>query len=138
VRPIDPHVREQFEDEWLLGQMALRAGFEHLATLEPRLTDLIAGVPTPAVDQEGRARNHKVVHDLVEKSELVGAWTAGPHPILRTDLAKKVVLDYLNVLHDPARRDDEAPVFDRQDGARIRSFTLFGQGAQRPRAENQA
>ena len=114
VRPLDPGDRDQFLAEASLGQMSLQAAFAHLTSLEPRLATLADSVARPTKhDVDGQLRHLEVVHRLVDKARLVGPRTPAADPLLRTALARKVVLDYLRIKHDATARDDDTPVFAR-------------------------
>jgi hypothetical protein len=130
VRPIDPAVRDQFEAEARLGRMSLNDAFTYLVSLEPRLGDL------PAQRQAQPPQKRRRWRDDPE-ARLVGAWTDSQHPIINTDLARTVVLEYLGVTRNGRMpTDDPTPFFERRRRAFTGSFALFGKGDTRPRATN--
>ena len=134
VRPIDQAVAELFAREEHLGRQPLEQAFEELAALEPKLLDVRSRLTAarPPANQSTKQRSPQAIDAL---KGLVGVTSASPDPLLKTDLAHSIALQYLTVVTTGAPDGERTtPYFDAPRKASVRGGTLFG--PQRPRAKN--
>jgi hypothetical protein len=131
VRTIDPALRDQFLAEAQLGHMSLNDGFEHLASLEPRLREFVRRQSDRPAPKQGWSRT-KEGSDL----HLVGRFAENPHDLVKTDLASSVVRESVAArAHGPTPRDDPTPFFERRNHTGGFTFALFEKDT-RPRARH--
>lgn len=102
VRPIDPALADLFEQERELGQMPLADAYAHLAELKPRLLTLenepVPPRPPDNADSDARKRAWKARGAYEDRLEhLVGIAANKNVPILRSDIAAGIVMQYLDV-----------------------------------------
>lgn len=131
VRPIDPAVRDLFQAEARLGRMSLNDAFEYLASIEPRLHEVIRRRLEGPPPKQGWS-----VKKEESELDLVGRFAENSNPLVNSELAASVVRQYI-----AARRrgvstsDDPTPFFERRNHSGAFTFALF-QKDTRPRAEN--
>ena len=108
VRPIDPAVRDQFNDEARLGSVPLDRAFEELAALEPRLQSYAERLSGQ------RSHDPQAIMAEINESRLIGFSSSSPHLLLHSDLAVEIVHDYLQAQSDPSLLEGDTPVFERR------------------------
>ena len=123
VKPIDPAMADHFAAERELGSMPLGEAFDRLAQLEPRLRELAEA----ASPRDPELRKHR--------SELVGIGARSEHPLLSSDLAASIVMQYVLARGRSDRDPDlSKSYFEGPRKTGVRSGNFFGAG--RPRAQN--
>jgi hypothetical protein len=131
VRQIDAAVREDFLREEALGRMPLEEAFEHLAQLEPGLTELVA----EEVDSSQASRDQQSFKRItVQTHGLVGIAARSGDPLMRSDIAASIVKQYVGIRSGRLRGDLRAPYFDKRITSSY-SGNFIG-GVDRPRATN--
>jgi hypothetical protein len=123
VKPIDPAMEDRFAAERELGSLPLGDAFERLARLEPGLRELAEDASLSDPD----LTKHRV--------ELVGIGARSKDPLLSSDLAASIVMQYVRARGGRSGEVDlSKSFFESPKKAGVRSGTFLGRG--RPAARN--